>query len=223
MQRVIFPRRFPLDPPFIITPSFPRTYASKRGPSNEYSEEDLAAARKWLANLDADTIPRNLCEITFSRSSGPGGQNVNKYVPKLSLSPDPAPKHLRAPNLTKIPHPESPPKPPSASPRPPSSPSSPESSTHPLLSSRYHAPKTSALIIQADDARKQADNAAACFKKLHALIREIAAAAVPNETGAGQAERVAKLQKAEAAGRRRMKEALSRKKSARRSGGRGED
>jgi hypothetical protein len=56
---------------------FPRTYATKRGPA-DYTEEDLSAARKWLANLNPDTIPRNLCEITFSRSSGPGGQNVNK-------------------------------------------------------------------------------------------------------------------------------------------------
>jgi hypothetical protein len=54
-----------------------KTYATKRGPA-DYTEEDLSAARKWLANLNPDTIPRNLCEITFSRSSGPGGQNVNK-------------------------------------------------------------------------------------------------------------------------------------------------
>jgi peptidyl-tRNA hydrolase ICT1 len=54
-----------------------RAFASKRGPS-DYSEEDLTAARKWLADLNPDTIPRSLSEITFSRSSGPGGQNVNK-------------------------------------------------------------------------------------------------------------------------------------------------
>jgi peptidyl-tRNA hydrolase ICT1 len=54
-----------------------RAFASKRG-SSDYSEEDLIAARKWLADLNPDTIPRSLSEITFSRSSGPGGQNVNK-------------------------------------------------------------------------------------------------------------------------------------------------
>jgi peptidyl-tRNA hydrolase ICT1 len=41
-------------------------------------EDELQAARKWLANLDPDTIPRQICDLTFSRSSGPGGQNVNK-------------------------------------------------------------------------------------------------------------------------------------------------
>jgi peptidyl-tRNA hydrolase ICT1 len=93
----------------------------------------------------------------------------------------------------------------------------------PLLSSRYYAPKSEALIVQADDSRKQADNANACFRRLHSLILEIGRESVPNETGAGQAERVAKLQKAEAAGRRKMKERLSGKKAARRGGGRGED
>jgi peptidyl-tRNA hydrolase ICT1 len=62
---------------YTTSQQFPRTYATKRGPA-DYTEEDLSAARKWLANLNPDTIPRNLCEITFSRSSGPGGQNVNK-------------------------------------------------------------------------------------------------------------------------------------------------
>lgn len=56
---------------------FVRWYAaSKRG--SDVEEADLQAARQWLAKLSPDTIPRNLAEVTFSRSSGPGGQNVNK-------------------------------------------------------------------------------------------------------------------------------------------------
>ena len=43
------------------------------------SEADMRAAREWLASFDLDTIPKKLCDISFSRSSGPGGQNVNKY------------------------------------------------------------------------------------------------------------------------------------------------
>ena len=42
------------------------------------SEEDQRAARLWLSRFNSGTIPRNLCNISFSRSSGPGGQNVNK-------------------------------------------------------------------------------------------------------------------------------------------------
>lgn len=37
------------------------------------------AGREWLKTFSArTTIPRNICDISFSRSSGPGGQNVNK-------------------------------------------------------------------------------------------------------------------------------------------------
>lgn len=44
------------------------------------SDQEIEQARKWLANFDADTIPRSICDVSFSRSSGPGGQNVNKWV-----------------------------------------------------------------------------------------------------------------------------------------------
>jgi peptidyl-tRNA hydrolase ICT1 len=44
----------------------------------EIDEDELKAARSWLAKLDAETIPRSIGEVTFSRSSGPGGQHVNK-------------------------------------------------------------------------------------------------------------------------------------------------
>lgn len=54
-------------------------FYTTRAAQPETSSEDVAAARTWLANLNSDTIPRNLCEVSFSRSSGPGGQNVNKY------------------------------------------------------------------------------------------------------------------------------------------------
>ena len=44
------------------------------------TDEELRAARSWLAALDAEAIPlKSIGELSFSRSSGPGGQNVNKY------------------------------------------------------------------------------------------------------------------------------------------------
>ena len=92
-----------------------------------------------------------------------------------------------------------------------------------ILTSRYHAAKSGDLVIQADDSRKQAENVNSCFRKLHQLLVHAGREAVPNETSPGQMERVQKLQKAEAAGRRKMKEFRSQKKSARRSGGGGGD
>lgn len=57
-----------------------RSFASRRAAIADEQVEDLAAARTWLANLNPRTIPRHLCEVSFSRSGGPGGQHVNKYV-----------------------------------------------------------------------------------------------------------------------------------------------
>ena len=49
------------------------------GSAKQYDDEGHREARTWLARFNANTIPKNICEVTFSRSSGPGGQNVNKY------------------------------------------------------------------------------------------------------------------------------------------------
>jgi len=46
----------------------------------DVSDEELQHARTWLHSLHAGTIPSAIGELSFSRSSGPGGQNVNKYA-----------------------------------------------------------------------------------------------------------------------------------------------
>jgi hypothetical protein len=60
-----------------------RCYGSKSKPAtpeaNSEEGKEIAAARKWLDAMTPETIPRSICDVTFSRSSGPGGQNVNKY------------------------------------------------------------------------------------------------------------------------------------------------
>ena len=52
--------------------------------SEDFSDQDHSDARKWLASLTANTIPQKLGEVSFSKSSGPGGQNVNKYTYHLT-------------------------------------------------------------------------------------------------------------------------------------------
>jgi len=43
------------------------------------SKHDFSEAREWMSKFQLDIIPKRICEVSFSRSSGPGGQNVNKY------------------------------------------------------------------------------------------------------------------------------------------------
>ncbi|KXJ90755.1 hypothetical protein Micbo1qcDRAFT_72701 [Microdochium bolleyi] len=49
-----------------------------------FDQEELAEARKWHASFDESNLPRG--ETTFSRSSGPGGQHVNKTESKATTS-----------------------------------------------------------------------------------------------------------------------------------------
>lgn len=64
---------------------------------------------------------------------------------------------------------------------------------HELRASRYVADRSSAFIIQADDSRKQNDNAHSCYKRLYEAIVEAGHAAIPGETSAEQAKRVKDL------------------------------
>lgn len=166
-----------------------------RAKTSDADEAELAAARTWLARLDAETIPRSIGAVSFSRSSGPGGQNVNKVSSKATLRVPLAALLGRIPAVLH----------------------------GAVRASRYVAPRSEELVIQADDSRKQQDNVDACFRKLQEVVWQAGQQTVPGETSAEQGKRVQMLQKAEAAGRRRMKEAQSKKKSARRSGGRGDD
>ncbi|EFE31944.1 peptidyl-tRNA hydrolase domain protein [Trichophyton benhamiae CBS 112371] len=109
---------------------------------------------------------------------------------------------------------------------------------HPSIrSSRYYAENSQALVIQADESRKQSQNLNACFDKLTSMIAEAGRAAVPGETSPEQKKKVQKLcvvdtekttkvikkttanryyrQKAANEARIRMKKAHSNKKSSR--------
>ncbi|KAL1621997.1 hypothetical protein SLS56_008941 [Neofusicoccum ribis] len=166
-----------------------RALASRPRPPSA-PEEDLAAARRWLQTLDPETIPKSICDVSFSRSSGPGGQNVNKVSSKATLR---VPLDALLPLLPALLHQE-------------------------VRSSRYHAANSNALVIQSDDSRKQTDNVHACFRKLHQLILDAGKTAVPGETSEEQKERVRKLEKAGNEARLKMKKVHSSKKSARKGG-----
>ncbi|KAL5002256.1 hypothetical protein BDV10DRAFT_181473 [Aspergillus recurvatus] len=162
-----------------------RSFASRRA---DLSSDELAAVREWLSNFNSTTIPRHVGEVSFSRSGGPGGQNVNKVNSKATLK---VPLDSLLPLVPPIIH-------------------------SPLQSSRYYAARTHSLVIQSEESRKQAANVDACYDKLHQLLKTTTKELVPGETSIEQRARVQKLEKAAKEARIRAKKMHSSKKASRR-------
>jgi protein subunit release factor B len=57
-----------------------RELSQRTGAGEEDIEAQYAAARIWVSELTRDTIPMSIARISFARSSGAGGQHVNKSV-----------------------------------------------------------------------------------------------------------------------------------------------
>ncbi|KAK2800799.1 hypothetical protein FQN51_005939 [Onygenales sp. PD_10] len=150
----------------LLFPAQIRLFASGRSTaSHELSAEELSAARDWLSRLSPRTIPRNIGDVSYSRSSGPGGQNVNKVNSKVTL------KIPLSSFFTIVPralHAE-------------------------IQSSRYVADRSQSLVIQSDETRKQAKNLDLCFEKLQELLVEAGKTAIPGETSPEQRKRVQAL------------------------------
>ncbi|KAJ6019172.1 hypothetical protein N7522_001239 [Penicillium canescens] len=152
------------------------------------TRSDVQVARDWLTGLNRQTIPRHICEVSFSRSSGPGGQNVNKVNSKATLK---VPFDSLLPLVPPLIY-------------------------QSLRTSRYAAERAQCLVIQSDEERKQANNVEACFDKLYQLLKNTAKEVVPGETTQAQREHVQKLQRAQNEGRIKSKKLHSNKKSSRR-------
>ncbi|KAF1844069.1 uncharacterized protein K460DRAFT_368942 [Cucurbitaria berberidis CBS 394.84] len=162
--------------------------------SSSANDDELQAARTWLAKLHAEAIPlKSIGELSFSRSSGPGGQNVNKVNSKATL---------RVPLDALLHH-------------------VPTALHGHIKRCRYAAAKSNTLLVQADDSRKQSDNAHSCYKRLYEAIVEAGHNAVPAQTSAEQVQRVKDLQKSDNERRLKTKKQQSAKKTSRR--GRGDD
>ncbi|CAH1760627.1 2608_t:CDS:2, partial [Entrophospora sp. SA101] len=57
----------------------------KRFISSLDTPQDIEKAERWIKNFTREKIPREMLEISFARSSGPGGQNVNKLNTKVDI------------------------------------------------------------------------------------------------------------------------------------------
>jgi len=49
------------------------------------TEEDHALARAWLDEFVPEDIPKSAYDVSYARSSGPGGQHVNKTNSKAVI------------------------------------------------------------------------------------------------------------------------------------------
>ncbi|KAI9745981.1 MAG: hypothetical protein M1818_000662 [Claussenomyces sp. TS43310] len=142
-----------------------RSITTKSSSSNDGLEAEYAEARKWAARLNKDTIPKTLAKVRFDRSSGKGGQHVNTTSSKATCTWS---LNTILPHVPRLLH-------------------------QPLRSSRYYAPSSDSLVIQAQTSRKQHDNEAECFDKLYQLLWETSKRVVPGETSSEQHAKVDRL------------------------------
>lgn len=133
---------------------------------------DWVEARKWVNEFkNLPTIPKSSpgLELSFSRSSGPGGQNVNKVNTKATL------RCSLSPN--------------SASWIPPWAVSS-------LKASPYYVASTNSILVSSSAHRSQSQNVDECLNKLYRLVVETASAGIRNETSEDTKKRVEGYEKA---------------------------
>ncbi|KAM5530871.1 hypothetical protein V8D89_015456 [Ganoderma adspersum] len=137
---------------------------------------ESSQARSWIERFKMREIPKSVVEFTYSRSSGPGGQNVNKVNTKATL---------RCPiDAPWIP---------------------PWARDH-IKKTPAYASSSQSILLTSTVFRSQAQNVQDCLVKLHALVASAASAGLINEPSQEQQDRVRKLERAEKARRRLEKD-----------------
>lgn len=169
-----------------------RAYSSPYGSVSEADE--LEAAREWYRGFKRGTIPAKIGETSFSRSSGPGGQKVNKTSSKATTM---WPLRALCEHVPKALH-------------------------QGLRDSRYYVSSSDALAIQCDTGRSQTANREETHARLHDEITLIYKNRVPGITSPEQKKRIEALKKSENTVRLKIKKMHGEKKRARSGGGQGD-
>ncbi|KAI1797185.1 RF-1 domain-containing protein [Ganoderma leucocontextum] len=140
------------------------------------SAAESAEARSWIEKFKTREIPKTVVEFTYSRSSGPGGQNVNKVNTKATLRCP-----IDAPWI-------------------------PQWARDYIKKTPAYASSSQSILLTSTVFRSQAQNVQDCLAKLHALVVSAASAGLINEPSKEQRERVRQLEKSEKARRRLEKD-----------------
>jgi len=139
------------------------------------SVQETALARAWIGQFRSLDIPKSSVQLSFSRSSGPGGQNVNKVNTKVTLrcaiDEDWIPLWAK-PALKRSPH---------------------------------YVSSSQSIQITSTVHRSQSQNIEECLSKFHALLIEASSSTLKNEPSEAQRKRVEDLVKAANARRRAEK------------------
>ncbi|KAH3898715.1 Pth4p SCDLUD_005039 [Saccharomycodes ludwigii] len=132
-------------PIFLINKNIVRLIHSTQSLCNSI---DKLKAKQWVDCLKIDNIPSSMFFSKFSRSSGPGGQNVNKVNSKCTLIMYDFHQNKWIPQYVK----------------------------DQLLQNpgfRYYTSKKDALVIQSDESRSSEDNKRLCLEKFVKMIKQL--------------------------------------------------
>lgn len=155
-------------------------------------QDDLDEARRWYTSFTEVSIPQG--QTTYSRSSGPGGQHVNKTESKATSVWPVSELSKGMPKLMR-----------SA-----------------LRSSRYYSMRNDAITIQAQTQRSRTANTDENHQKLFQELRRIYEEHVPSATSNEKIKKHEAIEKAFHNSRLKAKKQQSSKKASRKGSGQGE-
>ncbi|SNX85727.1 uncharacterized protein MEPE_04436 [Melanopsichium pennsylvanicum] len=150
----------------------------------EYDQEEMKQRRRWIATFEPLALRRNDFQVTFSRSSGPGGQNVNKLNTKANVRLDLSQTSSHASESLDPSHPL-------------------KWLTRDLVSriaknSPYYVASDHSLLFTSMRHRTQEANVQDALEKMHAHLLDLAQHGLVGETSKQQRDRVRRLQDADA-------------------------